>query len=54
MLLNLISSGIRILFVAFLIPSMGIKAYLFGMLVSHLFDSGAAVLILRKLVWGKA
>ncbi len=54
MLLNLISSGIRIFFVAFLIPSMGIKAYLIGMLVSHLFDSGAAVLILRKLVWGKS
>ena len=50
MLLNLVSSGIRIFFVAFLIPSMGIKAYLFGMLVSHLFDSGAAILILRKAI----
>lgn len=50
MTLNLVSSGIRIFFVAFLIPSMGIKAYLLGMLVSHLFDSGAAILILWKLV----
>ena len=50
MLLNLVSSGIRIFFVAFLIPSMGIKAYLFGMLVSHLFDSGAAILILRRVI----
>lgn len=50
MLLNLVSSGIRIFFVAFLIPSMGIKAYLFGMLVSHLFDSGAAILILRRAI----
>lgn len=50
-LLNLISSGIRIFFVYFLIPVFGIKAYLWGMLVSQLADSGISILILRKVIW---
>lgn len=50
-LLHLVGSGIRILFVALLIPRLGIKAYLFGMLVSHLMESGMAVLVLKKTVW---
>lgn len=47
-LLHLTGSAIRILFVVFLIPTLGIKAYLFGILVSHLVESGVAVLVLRK------
>ncbi len=47
-LLNLLGSGIRIFFVAVLIPMLGIKAYLWGMLVSHLAVSGIAVVVLRR------
>lgn len=47
-LLNLLGSGIRIFFVAFLIPMLGIKAYLWGMLASHLAVSGIAVLVLQR------
>ena len=53
-LLHLTGSGIRILFVAFLIPGLGIKAYLFGMLVSHLVESGVAVLVLKHVVWRRS
>lgn len=52
-LLNLAGSGIRIFFVAVLIPLLGIKAYLWGMLVSHLAVSGLAVLLLYRIVWKK-
>lgn len=50
-LLHLTGSGIRILFVAFLIPTLGIKAYLIAMLVSHLAESGIAVLVLRRIIF---
>lgn len=52
-LLHLIGSAIRILFVIYLIPTIGIKAYLFGMLASHLAVSGAAVLVLKNVVWSQ-
>ena len=52
-LLNLFGSGIRIFFVVFLLPLLGIKAYLWGMLVSHLAISGTAVLILRRILWSR-
>lgn len=47
-LLNLMGCGIRILFVWFLIPAFGIRAFLMGMLVSYLCECGAAVILLRK------
>jgi stage V sporulation protein B len=50
-LLNLIASGIRILFVCFLVPIYGIKACLWGMLVSDLIIAGIAIGVLKKLVW---
>ena len=49
--LNLVGTGSRILAVACFIPVFGLKAYLIGMLVSHLVVSGAAVTVLWKLVW---
>ena len=49
-LLNLAGSGIRIFFVIILIPLLGIKAYLWGMLVSHLAVSGAAAALLWRMI----
>lgn len=49
--LNLVGTGSRILAVTCFIPVFGLKAYLIGMLVSHLVVSGAAVAVLWKLVW---
>jgi stage V sporulation protein B len=50
-LLNLFASTIRILFVWFLVPVFGIRAYLWGMLVSDLIIAGIAAGVLRKIVW---
>lgn len=49
-LLNMAGSGLRILFVLFLIPVLGIKAYMWGMLLSHLAVSAAAVGVLWRVV----
>ncbi len=49
-LLNLAGSGIRIFFVIILVPLLGIKAYLWGMLVSHLAVSGAAAALLWRMI----
>ncbi len=48
LLLNLLGSGIRIIFVVCLIPILGIKAYLWGILLSHLVISATATLFLWK------
>lgn len=50
-LLNLIGSGIRIIFVMLFIPAFGIKAYLWGMLISHLTIALAAMTVLWRDVW---
>ncbi len=50
-LLNLAGSGIRILAVVVFIPIFGIRAYMIGMLVSHLAVSGAALLVLKRMDW---
>lgn len=49
-LLNLSGSGIRILFILCFIPLWGIKAYLWGMLASHLAVSAAAAVLLWRMV----
>lgn len=48
LLLNVIGSSIRVLFIILAIPQMGIRGYLWGMLVSQIFTSVSAYLILRK------
>lgn len=46
--INLFGSFIRILFVFFLIPIYGLKAYLFGMLSSQIVTAGLSIWILSK------
>ena len=46
--LNLLGTGIRILSVLFLIPPFGIRAYLIGVLASHLLVSGASWILLKR------
>lgn len=48
LLLNVISSLIRILFIVLVIPRIGIRGYLWGMLASQIFSSVSAWLVLRK------
>ena len=47
-LLNLLSSGIRILGIYAFVPLFGIRAYLMAMLLSQLFLSGGATLLLAR------
>lgn len=44
LLINLLSSGIRIGMILFLVPSYGLSAVLWGMLLSQLFSSVSAIL----------
>lgn len=48
LVINLSSSLLRIAFIFFGIPVIGLKAYLWGMLVSHIFSSVAAYVCIRK------
>lgn len=52
-IMNMIGSSLRVLFVAVMIPFWGIKAYLWGTLVSHLVMALWAVLVLYILVFGR-
>lgn len=52
-IMNMLGSGIRIFFVIIIIPLYGIKAYLWGTLVSHLLMALWAVFMLYKLVFKK-
>lgn len=47
-LLNLLSCGIRILFVMFAVPVYGIKSYLIGILASQIMIALLAIVILNK------
>lgn len=47
---NLAGLGIRILFVTFAIPHMGIRGYLFGLLLSQLIITGLNLIFLHKSV----
>ncbi|GHU41075.1 stage V sporulation protein B [Clostridia bacterium] len=49
--LNLLSSGIRIFFICFLMPTFGIKACLWGMLAGDLVVSLCSVAALKRIVW---
>ena len=46
--LNLAACGIRILFIFFLIPSIGIRGYLIGLLVSQIFTCLLALFLLSQ------
>lgn len=48
LVINLSSSLLRIAFIYFGIPVIGLKAYLWGMLVSHIFSSVTAYICIRK------
>lgn len=48
--LNLISCGIRIMFVLFAVPIWGIRSYLWGILASDMIQALLAILLLLKLV----
>ncbi|MEE0116521.1 MAG: polysaccharide biosynthesis C-terminal domain-containing protein, partial [Lachnospiraceae bacterium] len=47
-LLNLLSSGIRILGIYAFIPMFGIRSYLMAMLLSQLFLAGSATFLLVR------
>ena len=48
LLLNLSACGIRILFIFFLIPAVGIRGYLTGLLVSQIVSCSAALFLLYR------
>ena len=48
LLLNLSACGIRILFIFFLVPAIGIRGYLMGLLVSQIVSCSAALFLLYR------
>ena len=52
-LLNLAGCGIRILFVVFAIPVIGIKGYLYALLTSQIVISVLSIYILYQKAWQK-
>jgi stage V sporulation protein B len=50
-LISVTGCSIRIIFVLFFIPLLGIKSYLWGMLTSHLVMAALAVLYLYKIIF---
>lgn len=50
LLQNLLGLGIRILFVFFVIPQVGIRGYLWGLLISQLISTGCSLFILHRSV----